>query len=503
MDKMKMELEEIKTPKRVVLKPLIMSLLRSGLHWMDVDSNRNVPKPVERVGEAEVASDFDPLGKLMKILFYVYQNPVEVPWEDLTSHAKILENNNQWDGEKCIIFTCSFTPGSCSLTAYSLTFPPIMRRFRCSFVIASLVGPKDLIRNDFPPGASTSAYQVAFLLLLALSNEVRVNGDGGGGRQCEINPTLKPRLHIVSILKFGAVGDGKTLNTTAFQNAVMMETLMAWYWLGGNCFSSHSLNYSHPYLIELVASDHMVVSNLTFFNAPAYSIHPIYCSNVHIHNVSIPDNLKQLRIITIDGVRVFDFILQTMGTNCKLLVELGFSKCVGVTNRGIVHIVSTYGYLMLDLTCCQFISHAAMSTIADCCPNLVCLKLECCDMVTENSLYQLGLNCSLLEELDLTDCSSVDGIAPNVFCLSAHVYIEINEVAPNTTLVFCLDLGVGTCYVNSRDSYYQMTFVFLAMLGKDYSPKQVEEVSKFLNLDGVETLYVILGFLEFSQSSHT
>jgi len=40
-----------------------------------------VPKPVEHVGEAEVASDSDPLGELMKILFYVYQNPVEVPWE--------------------------------------------------------------------------------------------------------------------------------------------------------------------------------------------------------------------------------------------------------------------------------------------------------------------------------------------------------------------------------------------------------------------------------------
>ncbi|RRT51648.1 hypothetical protein B296_00043432 [Ensete ventricosum] len=26
-----------------------------------------------------------------------------------------------WDGEKCIILTCSFTPGSCSLTAYKLT----------------------------------------------------------------------------------------------------------------------------------------------------------------------------------------------------------------------------------------------------------------------------------------------------------------------------------------------------------------------------------------------
>ncbi|KAL6190922.1 hypothetical protein ACLB2K_037316 [Fragaria x ananassa] len=31
---------------------------------------------------------------------------------------------------------------------------------------------------------------------------------------------LKPRRHSVSILEFGAVGDGKTLNTLAFQNAI-------------------------------------------------------------------------------------------------------------------------------------------------------------------------------------------------------------------------------------------------------------------------------------------
>lgn len=39
----------------------------------------------------------------------------------MTSHARVLENNKHWDGEKCIILTCSFTPGSCSLTAYKLT----------------------------------------------------------------------------------------------------------------------------------------------------------------------------------------------------------------------------------------------------------------------------------------------------------------------------------------------------------------------------------------------
>ena len=30
---------------------------------------------------AEVAAEADPLGELMKTLFYVYKSPVEVPWE--------------------------------------------------------------------------------------------------------------------------------------------------------------------------------------------------------------------------------------------------------------------------------------------------------------------------------------------------------------------------------------------------------------------------------------
>lgn len=32
-----------------------------------------------------------------------------------------MADNPEWDGEKTIVITCSFTPGSCSLTAYKLT----------------------------------------------------------------------------------------------------------------------------------------------------------------------------------------------------------------------------------------------------------------------------------------------------------------------------------------------------------------------------------------------
>ncbi|PKA50623.1 hypothetical protein AXF42_Ash017962 [Apostasia shenzhenica] len=67
--------------------------------------------------EHEFLNDLEPLG-------WMHTQPNELPQlspQDVTCHARILENNKQWDGERCIVLTCSFTPGSCSLTAYKLT----------------------------------------------------------------------------------------------------------------------------------------------------------------------------------------------------------------------------------------------------------------------------------------------------------------------------------------------------------------------------------------------
>ncbi|GFZ21766.1 pectin lyase-like superfamily protein [Actinidia rufa] len=61
--------------------------------------------------------------------------------------------------------------------------------------------------------------KTALLLLLPLSNAVELNLKGCE-KQCDYKPKLQPRPHSVSILEFGAVGDGKTLNTIAFQNAI-------------------------------------------------------------------------------------------------------------------------------------------------------------------------------------------------------------------------------------------------------------------------------------------
>ncbi|KAI3923875.1 hypothetical protein MKW92_011739 [Papaver armeniacum] len=214
---------------------------------------------------------------------------------------------------------------------------------------------------------------VKFLLLLALGNIIGINGERDDGH-CKLSTALVPRPHSVSILEFGAVGDGKTLNTIAFQNAIFYAKSFAdkggaqlyvpsGRWLTGSFnltshltlflergafilgtqdlshwgiveplpsygrgvelpggkytslitgynltdviitgdngtidgqgsvwwewYNSHYLNYSRPHLVELVNSNDILVSNLTFLNSPAWSIHPVYCSNVRVHNITI------------------------------------------------------------------------------------------------------------------------------------------------------------------------------------------------------------------------
>ena len=62
--------------------------------------------------------------KEMEPLGWIHTQPNELPQlspQDVSIHARIMSDNLAWDGEKTIIITCSFTPGSVSLTAYKLT----------------------------------------------------------------------------------------------------------------------------------------------------------------------------------------------------------------------------------------------------------------------------------------------------------------------------------------------------------------------------------------------
>merc|ERR1712025_1488206 len=65
----------------------------------------------------EYLSELEPLG-------WIHTQPNELPQlspQDICTHAHVMSEHSSWDGEKTVIITCSFTPGSCSLTAYKLT----------------------------------------------------------------------------------------------------------------------------------------------------------------------------------------------------------------------------------------------------------------------------------------------------------------------------------------------------------------------------------------------
>lgn len=149
--------------------------------------------------------------------------------------------------------------------------------------------------------------------------------------------------------------------------------------------------------------------------------------------------MKDLSSIKVDGAQVADCGFQTISTNCKLLVEIGLSKCMGLTDLGIIELV--YGcpnLKIIDLTCCCFITDAAISAVANSCRNLLCLKLESCNLITEKSLHQLGSCCLLLEELDLTDCSGVDdrgGVFSGIIIIYMFI-LSLSELCLQSIFLF-------------------------------------------------------------------
>ncbi|XP_009624502.2 probable polygalacturonase [Nicotiana tomentosiformis] len=62
--------------------------------------------------------------------------------------------------------------------------------------------------------------RLAVLLLLLAFSHCILHTEAQFDGECKFNKPLKPRPHSVSVLDFGAVGDGKTINTVAFQNAI-------------------------------------------------------------------------------------------------------------------------------------------------------------------------------------------------------------------------------------------------------------------------------------------
>ncbi|XP_043718094.1 probable polygalacturonase [Telopea speciosissima] len=58
----------------------------------------------------------------------------------------------------------------------------------------------------------------------------------------------------------------------------------AYWW---DKFHKNETNYTRPYLIEIMYSNQVQISNLTLFNSPNWNVHPVYSSNVLVLRITI------------------------------------------------------------------------------------------------------------------------------------------------------------------------------------------------------------------------
>ncbi|KAJ3689643.1 hypothetical protein LUZ61_018807 [Rhynchospora tenuis] len=52
-------------------------------------------------------------------------------------------------------------------------------------------------------------------------------------------------------------------------------------------YHADELKYTRGYLLELMYSDNILVSNVTFVNSPSWNLHPVYCKNVIFSGVTV------------------------------------------------------------------------------------------------------------------------------------------------------------------------------------------------------------------------
>ncbi|KAG0473330.1 hypothetical protein HPP92_015187 [Vanilla planifolia] len=219
------------------------------------------------------------------------------------------------------------------------------------------------------------------------------------------------RTHSASLSDFGAVSDGKTSNTKAFQDAVAhlsqfsgdgggLLYIPPGRWLTGpfnltSCFTlflhrdavilasqgcpggrysslimgsnltdvvitgdngtidgqgdfwwakfhHKQLKYTRGYLVELMYSDQILISNLFFLNSPSWNIHPVYSSNIVVKGITISapvhsPNTDGINPDSCSNVRIEDSYIVS-GDDC-VAIKSGWDEygiAVGMPSQHIV-----------------------------------------------------------------------------------------------------------------------------------------------------------------------
>lgn len=113
-------------------------------------------------------------------------------------------------------------------------------------------------------------------------------------------------------------------------------------------FRKGQLKITRPYLIELMFSKNIQISNLTLINSPSWNVHPIYSSNIIIQGITI---LAPTRSPNTDGINP-DSCINTRIEDCYIVSG---DDCIAVKSGwdqyGIAFAMPTRQLVIRRLTC--------------------------------------------------------------------------------------------------------------------------------------------------------
>lgn len=113
-------------------------------------------------------------------------------------------------------------------------------------------------------------------------------------------------------------------------------------------FRNGELNITRPYLIEIMYSSNIIITNLTLVDSPSWNVHPVYCSNIVVQGITI---LAPVNSPNTDGINP-DSCTNTRIEDCYIVSG---DDCVAVKSGwdeyGISFGMPTKQLLIRRLTC--------------------------------------------------------------------------------------------------------------------------------------------------------
>lgn len=79
-------------------------------------------------------------------------------------------------------------------------------------------------------------------------------------------------------------------------------------------FKKKQFKVTRPYMIELLFSKNIQISNITLVDSPSWHVHPVYCENVMIKSITI---IAPVTVPNTDGINPGTILCDNVNSNVQ------------------------------------------------------------------------------------------------------------------------------------------------------------------------------------------